>query len=142
MSKKICSLVSPVSGKIIPLEQVNDDVFSAKILGDGVAVELNDSKVVSPFDGEVVSVAETKHAYGIKSDDGTEILVHIGLDSVKLGGNGFVPKVSVGDRVKKGQLICEVDLDVLKQKGVSVVTPVIVTNEAHNFNKKSGNFFV
>lgn len=138
MSKKICSLVSPVSGRIIPIENVNDDVFSGKILGDGVAVELTDGKVVSPFDGEIVSVAETKHAYGIKSDDGTEILIHIGLDSVKLEGNGFDSKVNVGDRVKKGQLVCEVDLDVLKQKGISVVTPVIVTNDAHNINKKSG----
>jgi len=77
MSKKICSLVSPVSGRIIPIENVNDDVFSGKILGDGVAVELTDGKVVSPFDGEIVSVAETKHAYGIKSDDGTEILAGV-----------------------------------------------------------------
>ncbi len=139
MNKKMCSIASPISGKIVSLESIKDEVFSQKILGDGIAVEPENGTVISPFDGEIISVAETLHAYGIKSEDGTELLIHIGLDSVKLHGKGFNSKVSVGDKVAKGQTLCVVDLDVLKQNNVPTVTPIIITNEVYNLNKKSGN---
>lgn len=139
MNKKICSVLSPVSGKIIPLETLNDEVFSKKILGDGVAIMPDDGNVVSPVKGEIISVAQTLHAYGVKSEDGVEILIHIGLDSVKLDGIGFESTVSVGDKVEAGQTICKVDLNVLKENNISPITPVIITGEVFNLNKKSGN---
>ena len=138
MSKKICSLVSPMSGTLVPIESLNDEVFSQKILGDGIAIEPNDGKVTSPVKGEIISVAETRHAYGIKSEDGVEILVHIGLDSVKLGGKGFESLVSVGDKVEAGQPICNVDINLLKNNNISPITPVIITSNVYNLNKKSG----
>ena len=139
MNKKICSILSPLSGKLVPLESLNDEVFSKKILGDGIAIMPDDGTVSSPVKGEIISIAETLHAYGIKSEDGVEILVHIGLDSVNLGGKGFESLVSVGDKVEAGQTICNVDLSVLKKNNISPLTPVVITSEVYNLKKKSGN---
>ncbi|MBQ7901543.1 MAG: PTS transporter subunit EIIC [Clostridia bacterium] len=138
--KKFCSVTAPVTGKVIPLEQVKDQVFSQKILGDGVAIIPEDGKICSPVKGEIISVAETLHAYGIKGDDGVEVLVHVGLDSVSLDGNGFKSHVKVGDRVNTGQQICTVDLDILNKNNISAVTPVVITSgELFNANKKLGH---
>lgn len=98
------SVFSPLNGTVIPLEKVPDPVFSDKVLGDGCAVIPADGKIYSPVDGEISSVAETKHAYGISSDDGLEILIHFGLDTVSMKGSGFISHVSVGEKVKKGQI--------------------------------------
>ena len=126
------SLLAPLSGQAIPLEQVPDDVFSQKILGDGIAILPTDGKIYAPVDGEIATVAETLHAYGFTSADGLEILVHVGLESVALKGQGFVSHVQVGDKVKAGQLVAEVDLEFLKRMGVPLVTPVLVCEGAED----------
>ena len=126
------SLLAPLSGQAVPLEQVPDDVFSQKILGDGIAIIPTDGKLYAPVDGEIASVAETLHAYGFTSEDGLEILVHVGLDSVKLKGEGFTPHVKEGDKVKKGQLVAEVDLQLLESRGVPTITPVLVCEGAED----------
>ena len=112
------------------MEQVPDAVFSQKILGDGVAIIPEDGKIYAPVNGEVASVAETLHAYGFTSDDDLEILIHIGLDSVALKGEGFTSHVQVGDMVKAGDLIAEVDLEFLKSRNVPIITPVLICDDA------------
>ena len=126
------SLLAPLSGQAIPLNQVPDDVFSQKILGDGLAIIPSDGKIYAPVSGEIASVAETLHAYGFTSGDGLEILVHVGLDSVKLRGEGFTSHVKVGDKVEAGQLVAEVDLQFLESKGVPTVTPVLICEGAED----------
>ena len=113
-NKKICFVTSPVTGKIIPVEEVKDQVFSQKILGDGVAIIPENGNVCSPVSGEIISVAETLHAFGIKCDCGVEILIHIGIDSISLDGIGYTSCVKVGERVEAGQPICTVELDIRK----------------------------
>ena len=126
------SILAPLSGQAIPLEQVPDDVFSQKILGDGIAIIPTDGKIYAPVDGEIATVAETLHAYGFTSEDGLEILVHVGLDSVKLKGEGFTSHVQAGDKVKAGQLVAEVDLKFLISQGVPVTTPVLICEGAED----------
>lgn len=126
------AILAPLSGQAIPLDQVQDDVFSQKILGDGLAILPTDGKIYAPVDGEIASVAETLHAYGFTSNDGLEILVHVGLDSVKLRGEGFTSHVRQGDKVKAGQLVAEVDLKFLESQGVPTVTPVLVCEGAED----------
>ena len=119
-------LLAPLTGKLMPLDQVPDDVFAQKVLGDGIAIVPENGKIFSPVDGEVTTVAETLHAYGFATEDGLEILVHVGLDSVALKGEGFKSHVQPGDKVKAGDLVAEVDLELLKSKNIPTVTPVIV----------------
>ncbi len=114
----------------MPITEVPDPVFSEKVLGDGCAVIPEDGRIYSPVDGVVSSVADTNHAYGFTSDDGFEILVHFGLETVSLHGEGFTPHVRVGDRVKRGQLVAEVDMDLLRRHSISTVTPVLVCDGA------------
>ena len=120
------TIISPVNGTAIPLEQVPDAVFAERVLGDGLAVVPEDGKFVSPVDGEISSVAETLHAIGFSTEDGLDILMHIGIDTVKLNGEGFTVYVKEGDKVRKGDLIAEVDLKLLKSKGISHITPIII----------------
>ncbi|TCT17564.1 PTS system N-acetylglucosamine-specific IIA component (Glc family) /PTS system N-acetylglucosamine-specific IIB component (Glc family) /PTS system N-acetylglucosamine-specific IIC component (Glc family) [Melghiribacillus thermohalophilus] len=120
--------VLPMTGTIIPLEQINDPVFAEKTMGDGFAVDPQEGEVVSPVNGKVVSVFPTKHAIGIESDDGYEILIHIGLDTVKLEGKGFTQHVKQGDIVRKGDRLITADLNYLKKHAPSIVTPVVFTN--------------
>ena len=124
---RVCS---PLTGQAVPLEQVPDEVFSQKVLGDGLAIIPVDGKIYSPVDGEVSSVAETKHAYGFTSGDGLEVLIHYGLETVGLKGEGFTPRVREGDRVKLGDLVAEVDVELLKSKGLNLITPVLVCDGA------------
>lgn len=123
---------SPLDGKILPIEDLPDEVFSKKVLGDGVAIIPESNRILSPVDGVVSSIAQTKHAFGFTSEDGSEVLVHFGLETVSLGGNGFFPKVKVGDKVRKGEVVCEVDLDFLSSKGINTATPVIVCDMEGN----------
>ena len=125
-------ILAPLTGRAIPVDQVPDEVFSQKILGDGIAIEPEDGKIYAPVDGEIASVADTLHAYGFTSDEGVEILVHVGLDSVALKGEGFVSHVRVGDRVKAGQLVAEADLEFLKSKGVPTITSVLICEGAED----------
>ena len=130
MSGKMLRVFAPVSGECLKLEKTEDEVFANRILGDGVAVIPSDGRIVSPVDGVVSSVADTLHAYGFTGDDGTEVLVHIGIDSVRLKGEGFKALVRAGDRVKRGDAVAEADLKFLESRGVSPVTPVIITGGA------------
>ena len=117
-----------ISGVTIDLSRVPDEAFSEKILGDGVAIIPNSGEILSPVDGVIEQVVETSHAYCIRSNDGLEILIHVGIDTVKLNGEGFEVYVSKNQSVKKGDLIAKVDLDVLRNKGYNLHTPVIITN--------------
>ena len=120
---------APLTGKAVPLDQVPDPVFSGKVLGDGVAIIPEDGKIVSPVDGEVESVAETGHAYGFSTEDGLELLVHVGLETVSLKGECFKVHVKAGDKVKKGDLVAEVDLAYLAEKNINPITPVLICSD-------------
>ena len=125
-------ILSPVTGQAVKLDDVPDPVFSGKILGDGAAVIPSEEKIVSPVDGEVVSVAETLHAYGLRTAEGLELLIHVGLDTVKLKGSCFQVHVKEGEQVKAGDLLAEVDLEALKAEGLNPVTPVLVCDGLQN----------
>ena len=127
---KLLNICSPLNGKAVSLDSVPDPVFSDRVLGDGCAVIPSDGKIYSPVNGEISSIAETNHAYGFSSDDGLEVLVHFGLETVALKGNGFTPHVAVGDKVKIGDLVAEVDVELLKSKNINLITPVLVCDGA------------
>ena len=118
---------SPIKGKVIPLSQVPDGAFSSGEMGKGVGIEPAEGKVYAPFDGTVDMLFDTRHAIGLSSSDGVELLIHIGLDTVELNGQGFTAHVKTGDSIKKGQLLIEFDKDSIARK-YSTVTPVLVTN--------------
>ena len=128
--KKACKekemILAPLTGEVLPLCEVPDDVFSAGILGDGVAILPEDGKIYSPVDGVLDSVAETKHAFGFHADAGFDVLVHVGLDTVNLKGEGFTVHVPQGESVKAGDLVAEVDLKLLEEKQISPITPVVL----------------
>ena len=130
MKPEVVTIVSPVNGKAVPITEVPDPVFADKILGEGIAVIPDDGIFLCPVDGEVASVAESLHAIGFSTDEGLEVLMHIGLDTVKLNGEGFTLHVKVGDKVKKGDLIAEVNLDFIKEQGLNTITPVIICDGA------------
>lgn len=115
-------------GEVIPVSDVPDEVFAGGALGEGVAVIVTDGMVYAPVDGEIFTVADTLHAYGIATEDGLELLVHIGINTVELGGEGFTAKVKVGDKVRTGQLLCEVDMNLMKEKDIKMHTPILMTN--------------
>ncbi|MNJ62250.1 PTS system beta-glucoside-specific EIIBCA component [compost metagenome] len=119
---------SPLKGEIIPLKDVQDAAFAAEAMGKGIAIEPSEGKVVAPFDGVVVTLFPKKHAMGLMSDDGVEILIHVGLDTVKLNGKYFEALVKEGDRIAKGQALLTFDLDQIRAEGYVTQTPVIVTN--------------
>ncbi|HAR6521649.1 TPA: PTS transporter subunit EIIC [Staphylococcus pseudintermedius] len=122
------TIVAPCDGEVIPLSEVPDQVFSGGMMGDGVGFIPRQSEIVAPFHGKVKALFPTKHAMGIESTDGVELLIHIGIDTVKLNGEGFESFVKVGDEVAEGQLLMKVDLEYLQQHAPSIVTPMIVTN--------------
>ena len=130
----------PVAGKAVPLTDVPDDTFSQKTLGDGVAVIPQNGKVFCPADGKISIIADTKHAIGFLTDSGLEVLVHIGLETVSLKGEGFNILVSEGDEVKKGDLVAEFDLELLKKKKLNPITPVVILNapEGTTFDAPTG----
>lgn len=125
---KAITLYSHMNGTAVKLEDVEDDVFSQKILGEGAAVEPSEGKLYAPCDGKIDSVFDTKHAVNMVSDDGVEILLHIGIDTVKLGGQYFEAHVSDGQEVKKGDLLISFDMDKIKAAGYKVTTPIIIGN--------------
>ena len=119
---------NPLSGKVLPLSKVEDAVFSSGAMGNGIAIDPTDNKVYAPFDGTVEFIAETKHAIGLKSDDGVELLIHVGMDTVKMNGKGFDVKTKVNERVKEGDLLLEFDRNEIQKEGYSLITPVVITN--------------
>ena len=122
------AVYAPFNGKVIPLSEVPDEVFSSGAMGQGLAIEPTDNKLHAPFEGTVVMVAPTKHAIGLRSESGVELLVHIGLDTVTLNGEPFELKVADGDKFKKGDILIEFDQDFVHSKGLTTITPIIVTN--------------
>lgn len=123
---KCSKIFSPMTGEVVGLEQVPDPVFSQKIVGDGMAVIPSEGNIVSPVDGEVISVADTRHAFGLRTADGVELLIHVGLETVHLNGSCFQVFVKPGDQVKVGDRLAEVDLEYLKEHNINPVTPVLV----------------
>ena len=124
--QRVLAVTAPFTGQAVPLEDVPDPVFSQKIIGDGLAIIPEDGKLLSPVDGEVVSVAETLHAYGLRSEEGVELMIHVGLETVALKGECFQCCVKTGDKIKRGQMLAQVDLESLKKKDVNTITPVLV----------------
>ena len=126
------AIKSPMTGKVIPLSEVNDAAFASESMGKGSAIIPEDGQVVAPFDGEVVALFPTKHAIGLKRVDGLEILIHVGIDPVNLNGESYEAFVKSGDFVKANTPLLKVDLNVLKEHGIDSTTPVIVAN-SHDY---------
>ncbi|MBW8349156.1 PTS glucose transporter subunit IIA [Bacillus sp. IITD106] len=127
-ASKSIELKAYASGNILPLEDVPDPVFSKKLMGDGIAIEPHEAKFVSPVEGEIIQVFPTKHAIGIKALNGAEILIHIGLETVSMNGEGFTSHVVKGEKVKAGDTLVTVDLEKVKEKAKSIITPLVITN--------------
>lgn len=121
-------IASPIEGEAVPLSQVNDPVFRDKIVGDGVAVLPSKGRVVAPADGTVAMLFETKHAVSIRTEQGVELLIHIGLDTVNLKGQFFTAHVSTGEPVKAGDLLVEFDMAGIREAGYELMTPVVICN--------------
>lgn len=121
-------ITSPLAGEAKALTSIQDTVFSTETLGKGIAIEPATGEVHAPCDGVISTFFETGHAFGLVADSGVELLVHVGMDTIKLGGKGFEPQVKEGDRVKKGQLLLKFDLDYIKSQGLPATTPVVVSN--------------
>ena len=119
---------APIDGIVLPLEQLPDETFAAAILGPGCGIEPTGKTVYAPFDGTVEQVASTLHAVGLTSEDGIEILIHVGMDTVEMQGKGFKALVKVGDKVKAGTPLLKVDLDAIRAAGHPTATAIIVTN--------------
>lgn len=125
---RVFEVYSVTSGEIYDLSAVPDDVFANRILGDGYAIKPDFNKIFSPVNGEIIDVQDSLHAYGIKSESGVEILVHIGINSVSLNGKGFLSHVKAGDKVRHGDLLSTVDLQVLSDNNIPTDTVVIITD--------------
>ncbi|KAI4449441.1 PTS system beta-glucoside-specific EIIBCA component [Eubacterium plexicaudatum ASF492] len=123
-------IAAPLNGTAVPLTEVNDAVFSQKVLGDGAAILPSEGKVFSPVDGEVSALFETKHAIGLTSSEGVELLIHIGIDTVNLQGKYYTAYVQNGDTVKRGDLLISFDKDAIEKEGFETITPVLVSNTA------------
>ena len=130
-------ILSPLSGRAVSLDEVPDPVFSDRVLGDGCAVIPTDGRIYSPVNGVVTSVAETGHAYGFLAEDGAEVLVHFGLETVALKGSGFTLHIKEGDRVKAGDLIAEADIQLLRESGAQLITPVLVCGGGDVYNRRN-----
>ncbi|RXA71355.1 beta-glucoside-specific PTS transporter subunit IIABC [Enterococcus hirae] len=125
------NLKSPLSGKVLPLSDVPDKVFSSGAMGKGLAIDPEKGELIAPADGEITSIFPTGHAVGLTTKDGIEILMHIGMDTVELEGQGFETFVKQGDQVKAGDLLVRFDIEAIKAAGYSVITPIVITNTEH-----------
>lgn len=126
--KRTFKLVAPVSGRVMDLSEVPDEIFADKMVGEGIAIEVTDDLVVAPADGEITLIFKTNHAFGMILDNDVEVLVHIGLDTISLGGAGFKRLVAEGERVKAGDPILKVDREYITSRSCSLITPVLITN--------------
>jgi PTS system glucose-specific IIA component len=134
------TIFAPLSGEIVPIEEVPDVVFSEKIVGDGIAIRPTGNKMVAPCNGTIGKIFETNHAFSLESDDGVELFVHFGIDTVELKGEGFKRIAVEGQQVKAGDTIIEFDLALLEEKSKSTLTPVVISNmdEIKELQKLSG----
>ncbi len=130
---------APIKGKVVKLEDLPDPVFSGGLMGDGLGIEASENIVKAPFDGEVLTLFPTNHAIGVVNPDGVEVLVHIGINTVEMNGEGFKAHVSQGDKVKQGDILIEFDADLIRTKGYASVTPIIITNSADLKSVKKTN---
>lgn len=124
----MAEIISPMSGKVIPIEDVDDPIFSDKVSGDGVAVILDSPIVYAPVSGEISVFFDTKHAFMITADDGVQVLVHIGLDSIIMEGVGITAFKNRGERVEAGEKIVEIDLPFFKRRHINMVSPILIVN--------------
>ncbi|CAI9389568.1 PTS system glucose-specific EIICBA component [Bacillus sp. T2.9-1] len=124
--------IQPLEGKLLNISEVPDPVFSQKMMGDGIAVDPINGVLVAPADGQIMNVFPTKHALSMTDNNGKEILIHVGLDTVTLKGEGFTTFVKDGDKVKQGQKLMEIDFDAIKSKVPSIITPMVFTNLGEN----------
>lgn len=127
-SRRQIKIISPIKGKIVDLSKVPDEVFSSKMIGDGFAIDPKENILFSPVDGEIIQIFPTGHAIGIKTKEGLEILIHIGIDTVNLKGDGFVLFVNQGDYVRVGDKLIAFDLDIIKNRAKSTLIPILITN--------------
>ncbi len=130
LKRKIREVKAPADGEIVAIESVNDEVFSKKLVGDGVAIYPVSNIFSAPIDGTISKIFSTNHAYSVKSDKDLEVMVHIGLDTVNLNGEGFERLAKEGDKVKAGDKIIRVDLDFLREHAKDIITPVIISDES------------
>ncbi|HLU21370.1 PTS sugar transporter subunit IIA [Lederbergia graminis] len=130
---------SPITGTLVQLDEVPDPVFSQKMMGDGMAIKPDEGVVVSPVDGEIIQLFPTKHAIGIRAKNGAEILIHIGLETVGMNGEGFTAHISEGTKVRVGDKLVEFDIPLVEEKASSTITPIIITNgdSISSINKQS-----
>ncbi|WP_226581720.1 PTS glucose transporter subunit IIA [Halobacillus litoralis] len=122
------NLTAPLTGQKVALEEVPDPVFSQKMMGEGIAIDPAEGTVLSPVEGTVVQLFPTKHAVGLETKSGAEVLIHIGLETVAMEGEGFEAHVAQGDKVKQGDKLITFDVELVKEKAKSTVTPIIITN--------------
>lgn len=127
-NRSTCILKAPITGKLVNLETVPDEVFSKKMLGDGIAIQPEDGLVVSPIKGKVIQIFPTNHAVGILSDEGLEILIHLGIDTVELKGEGFTRLIEAETPVEPGTPLVRMDLDIINSHNKSLISPIIITN--------------
>lgn len=140
LKKNKKSIVAPVNGKLISLTKVKDEVFASGMMGDGVAIIPEDGLYVAPVDGEIVLIPKTKHAFGIKSNDGIELLVHIGLDTALKNGEGFTVLANVGQKVTVGTPIIQADVEYFRNENICLDTPIIILNaNGYSLEKKEAN---
>jgi len=125
---KTFKFFAPISGKVSPITDAADPVFAEKIVGDGVLIDATDTQVLAPCDGEISFIAETKHAFAMTLENGIEVLIHIGLETVALSGEGFTQLVTQGTKVKAGTPIISIDRDFILGRGISLSSPVLITN--------------
>ncbi|MDD7805322.1 MAG: PTS glucose transporter subunit IIA [Endozoicomonas sp. (ex Botrylloides leachii)] len=131
---------APITGEIVPIESVPDPVFSDKIVGDGIAINPTGSRMVAPCDGTIGKIFITNHAFSMQTPSGVELFVHFGLDTVELKGEGFKRIAVEGQDIKAGETVIEVDLDFLKEKAKSIITPIVISNmdDVASIEKASG----
>lgn len=133
------TVFAPLSGRVAELSEVPDPTFSQKMMGDGLAIVPTEGEVVSPVDGEIVQFFHTKHAIGVRSLSGAEILIHVGLETVSMNGEGFEGHVREGDKVKAGDKLITFNIDLIKEKAADIITPIVITNgeNVESLDKKS-----
>lgn len=138
--KKNISIVAPMTGEVVEIDKVPDEVFSTKMIGDGIAINPFEGIVVAPCDGKIIQVFPTKHAIGILTEEGLEILIHVGIDTVNLKGKGFESFIKADQYVKKGQKLLEIDLEYVKNHAKTLLSPIVITNMniVDKFSKKMG----